>query len=89
MTQPNLQVNAEGGISDEVCAEIIQSIRFVPNFPKPVFSDPCARDRPGQKRHVAAKCALRDMRTTFAGPSADTAEFCHIVQAIAMSVSLC
>ena len=39
MTQPNLQVNAEGGISDEVCAEIIQSIRFVPNFPKPVFPD--------------------------------------------------
>jgi len=30
------KVNAEGGISDEVCAEIVDSIRVVPNFPKPV-----------------------------------------------------
>lgn len=35
MSNTKFKVNAEGGISDEVCNEIVASIRVVPNFPKP------------------------------------------------------
>lgn len=43
MTEVNtkFRVNADGAISDDVCSEIVSSIRVVPNFPKPnlLFKD--------------------------------------------------
>jgi hypothetical protein len=38
MSDMKFKVNAEGGIADDVCQEIVESIRIVPNFPKPVVS---------------------------------------------------
>jgi hypothetical protein len=34
------RVNAEGGISDDVCQEIVECIRVVQDFPKPVSPQP-------------------------------------------------
>lgn len=40
LSNMKFKVKADGGISDEVCTEIVESIRVVPNFPKPVSSLP-------------------------------------------------
>lgn len=44
MTEVNakFKVNADGAISEDVCNEIVSSIRVVPNFPKPVGAHPIA-----------------------------------------------
>ena len=40
MVNTKFRVNADGAISDDVCSEIVSSIRVVPNFPKPVRVGP-------------------------------------------------